>query len=241
MGTKPFTSGLFDSPASNSVSLLPVREHHEMLRLILFLIAAVATRLTAAAAVSVEIDLEEQRAYLLENRRVVLETPISSGRAGHHTRAGRFKVTEKDLNHRSSIYGKIIDARGRTLIADADTDMPVSAGGRFVPAPMRYFLRFDGANGMHAGYLPGYAASHGCVRLPEEMAKAFYRAVEIGTPVNVFGKTPPGRRRGQGRGHNWKEEEEWFEREPGPRGIAAAGGGESIWENACRMVTARPI
>jgi hypothetical protein len=43
---------------------------------------------------------------------------------------------------------------------------------------------------MHAGYLPGYPASHGCVRMPEEMAIAFFNAVEVGTPVNVFGRTP---------------------------------------------------
>ncbi|MDQ6654475.1 MAG: L,D-transpeptidase, partial [Verrucomicrobiota bacterium] len=61
---------------------------------------------------------------------------------------------------------------------------------RFVPAPMRYFMRFNGAEGMHAGYLPGYAASHGCVRLPEENAIALFNAVEVGTPVTVFGRTP---------------------------------------------------
>jgi hypothetical protein len=78
-------------------------------------------------------------------------------------------------------------------VSDADADMPVPRGGKFVPAPMRYFLRFSGANGMHAGYLPGYPASHGCVRLPEEYAIAFFNSVEVGTPVTVFGRTPRGR------------------------------------------------
>jgi len=43
---------------------------------------------------------------------------------------------------------------------------------------------------MHAGYLPGYPASHGCIRMPEQNAIAFFNAVEVGTPVHVFGRTP---------------------------------------------------
>ena len=75
-------------------------------------------------------------------------------------------------------------------VADADKDMHVPRGGKFIPAPMRYFMRFHGADGMHAGYLPGYPASHGCVRMPEQLAIAFFRAVDVGTPVTVFGRTP---------------------------------------------------
>jgi lipoprotein-anchoring transpeptidase ErfK/SrfK len=140
--------------------------------------------------VSVEIDLTEQRAYLLKNGRQFTSSPISSGRFGHLTPTGDFKIIEKDLDHESSLYGKIVDRSGRTIIADADSDMSVPRGCRFVAAPMRYFMRFDGANGMHAGHLPGYPASHGCVRLPKEMAVLFFNSVEIGTPVHVFGKTP---------------------------------------------------
>ena len=138
----------------------------------------------------VEIDLQKQTAFLIRERRVVMESPISSGRYGHLTETGSFKVLEKELNHHSSIYGKIVDAYGRTLVADADADMKVPRGGRFVPAPMRYFMRFHGADGLQAGYLPGYPTSHGCVRMPEELAIAFFNAVEVGTPVQVFGRTP---------------------------------------------------
>ena len=145
------------------------------------------------AETSVEIDLQEQTAYLLRNGRVVMASPIASGRYGHLTPTGSFKLLEKEQNHYSSIYGKIVDRWGRTVVADADADMPVPQGGKFVPAPMRYFMRFSGANGMHAGYLPGYPASHGCVRLPEQNAVAFFNAVEVGTPVTVFGRTPRGR------------------------------------------------
>ena len=60
-----------------------------------------------------------------------------------------------------------------------------------------YFMRFHGSDGMHAGYLPGYAASHGCVRMPEQYAIAFFNSVNVGTPVTVFGRTPTGRYLGQ--------------------------------------------
>jgi len=146
---------------------------------------------------SVEIDLEEQMAYLLHNGRPVLASPISSGRYGHLTKTGSFKVIEKERTHYSSMYGKIVDARGNTIVADADADMSVPRGEKFIPAPMNYFMRFNGADGMHAGYLPGYPASHGCVRMPEQYAIAFFNSVSEGTPVTVFGRTPAGRYLGQ--------------------------------------------
>ena len=144
----------------------------------------------ATAQYSVEIDLRRQTAYLISGNRVVLASPISSGRSGHLTETGSFKIIEKERNHYSSLYGRIVDASGRTVVSDADSDMKVPRGGRFVPAPMRYFMRFHEADGMHAGYLPGYPASHGCVRMPEQLAIAFFRAVDVGTPVTVFGRTP---------------------------------------------------
>jgi len=164
----------------------------------------------------VEIDLQDQVALLLRGRGVVLESPISSGRYGHLTQAGSFKVIEKEINHHSSIYGKIVDANGRTIVADADIDMKVPRGGKFVPAPMRYFMRFHEGDGMHAGYLPGYPASHGCVRMPEQLAIAFYHAVDVGTPVTVFGRTP--RTRGDfPYGPRWQRGmQPWFGRPIGP-------------------------
>jgi L,D-transpeptidase catalytic domain len=67
--------------------------------------------------------------------------------------------------------------------------MPRPAGTRFINAPMRYFMQFAPGIGLHAGYLPGYPASHGCVRMPEDKAIAFFQAVSVGTPVTVFGAT----------------------------------------------------
>jgi hypothetical protein len=178
-----------------------------LLRLAILFCAIISLR----AQTSVEIDLQEQTACLIRNGRVVLSTPVSTGRYGHLTGNGAFKVIEKELNHFSNMYGKIVDARGNTIVPDADADMPVPRDGKFIPAPMRYFMRFDGANGMHAGYLPGYPASHGCVRLPEENAIAFYNAVEVGTPVTVFGRTPRGHYSGQSRSATFRERNPFVE------------------------------
>ena len=147
----------------------------------------------AFAQYSVELDLTEQKAYLLYNDRAIMESEISSGRPGHLTPTGTFSITNKDLNHVSSIYGRIVDGRNRTVVADADVDMPTPAGTKFISAPMHYFMQFAPGIGLHAGYLPGYPASHGCVRMPQQMAIAFFQAVSVGTPVTVFGSIPRAR------------------------------------------------
>jgi lipoprotein-anchoring transpeptidase ErfK/SrfK len=50
---------------------------------------------------------------------------------------------------------------------------------------MPYFMRVTGGIGMHEGFLPGYAASHGCIRMPGFMAERFFENVSVGTPVTV--------------------------------------------------------
>jgi hypothetical protein len=105
------------------------------------------------AQTSVEIDLEKQMAYLLENGRVVLASPISSGRNGHLTEKGSFKVLE-----RNEPIIRVCTARSSILAETPSLPTPMrtcrSRPGKFTPAPMHYFMRFAGADGMHAGYLP---------------------------------------------------------------------------------------
>lgn len=150
----------------------------------------------ARAEVSIEIDLSSQKAWLVRDGVRVCESAISSGRRGHETAAGEYAVLGKTLDHRSSLYGRIVDSRGATLVPDVDFETPRPAGAKFVQAPMRYFLRFDGAIGMHAGRLPGYPASHGCVRLPLGKAAIFYEHAQIGTPVRIVGRAPGSTGRG---------------------------------------------
>ncbi|BDS05322.1 hypothetical protein NT6N_03620 [Oceaniferula spumae] len=129
----------------------------------------------------------EQKAYFYKGSKLVGMTPISTGDEAHGTPPGNFKVTEKDIDHVSSAYGVIKNiATGEIVNKDADTRKHKAGPGEvFVNAPMPNFLRFNHGIGMHTGYLPGYAASHGCVRLPDYMARKFYENAELGTPVIV--------------------------------------------------------
>lgn len=135
---------------------------------------------------SITIDLTQQKAFFRRGNRVVGETPISSGREGYRTPAGSFRITQKSRDHVSNLYGDYVDSSGEIVVANVgvrrDRRPP---GTRFQGASMPYFLRIHGGVGMHAGYLPGYAASHGCIRLPMEMARNFYEASRLGTPVVV--------------------------------------------------------
>ncbi len=132
------------------------------------------------------ISLDEQHIGVVKGGELVGLSPISSGREGYDTHPGIFKVTEKDVDHRSSWYGAFVDEAGFIVVEDVDVrkDKP-PAGTKFVGAEMRYFMRFNGPIGLHQGYLPGYPASHGCIRLPAKMAERIFHAVPHGTQVEV--------------------------------------------------------
>ena len=135
----------------------------------------------------VMINLTEQAAYLIEDGRVAMVSPIASGKAGWGTPVGNFRVFSKDLNHRSGSFGLIVDRSGRIVNPNATPGSYIPAGCYYMPAPMPYFMEFSRRIGMHAGYLPGYPASHGCVRMPRDLASEFFARVQIGTPVRVIG------------------------------------------------------
>lgn len=106
----------------------------------------------------VNISIDRQRAVLYKNGQVAMVTPVSTGMPGFPTPTGRFVVTDKDKLRVSSIYH----------------------------AYMPYFMRMSCRDfGMHAGVVPGYPASHGCIRLPYESAVRLYHEVEIGTLVTI--------------------------------------------------------
>jgi len=129
----------------------------------------------------------EQKAYFYKGETLVGIAPISSGDLDHSTPPGRYKVTEKDIDHESSVYG-VIKNRNTGEVINNNADIrktKVGSGEVFLHAPMPNFMRFNHGIGMHTGYLPGYAASHGCVRLPGDMAEKFYQNAKVGTPVIV--------------------------------------------------------
>ncbi|WP_444931275.1 L,D-transpeptidase [Microbulbifer sp. SSSA002] len=137
---------------------------------------------------SIRVDLSEQRAYLYKGGKLVGVSRISSGKEGYRTRPGHFRVLSKHPYHRSSIYGSFVDRRtGRVVKADVNTRKHrPPLGTVYRGAKMNNYIRFNGGVGLHAsGHVPSYPASHGCVRMPPDMAKKFYQHVRIGTPVRV--------------------------------------------------------
>ncbi len=136
---------------------------------------------------SVTIFLNEQRAYFYKDDQLVGVSQVSAGREGHDTPPGTYKIIQKDPNHASSLYGDYADAIGNVVQKDVELGKdPIPPGAHFVGAPMPYFMRITGGVGMHQGYLPGYPASHGCIRMPGKMAQIFYSNVDLGTPVTVM-------------------------------------------------------
>ena len=130
-----------------------------MKKLFLTALAAVSYLGSAQAEIHVVVSIRNQTAWLLDDRHVLVASPVSTARRGMHTPTGDFEVSEKDTRHISTIY---------------HVSMP-------------YYMRLSGEPfGMHAGYLPGYPASHGCVRMPQDKAAMFFKTVHIGTPVRII-------------------------------------------------------
>ncbi len=135
---------------------------------------------------SIRISLGEQRAYFYKGGELVGVSTVSTGREGFDTPSGSFKIIQKDKDHKSTLYGDYVDRYGNVILKDIDTKKdPKPPGAIFDGAKMPYFMRVHGGTGMHAGFLPGYPASHGCIRMPEFMAEAFFRNVSTGTPVII--------------------------------------------------------
>ncbi len=136
---------------------------------------------------SIEIRLGEQRAYFYKGDTLVGVAQVSTGREGYDTPAGSYKVIQKDKDHRSSVYGDYVDpVTQQVVVRDVENGKtPKPPGTVYLGASMPFFLRVHGGIGMHAGYLPGVPASHGCIRMPETMAENFFYNCGTGTPVKI--------------------------------------------------------
>ena len=133
------------------------------------------------------VSLPKQRAYLMTGEQVVIDSPVSSGKRGHESPHGKFTVLEKDKSHHSNLYGDFRDSKGRIVRAGVSARIDAAPSGtHFTGAEMKWFMRLTGEGvGMHVGILPGYPASHGCIRMPSQAAELFYAHVKVGTPVEV--------------------------------------------------------
>ena len=135
---------------------------------------------------SILVSLHEQRAFLFQGRERLAAASISTGREGHATPVGKFRVIRKDRDHRSGIYGDFVDAEGRIVKSNVDVRKDSKPPhSHYLGASMPYYVEFKPGFGMHEGKRPGYPASHGCVRLSSWRARQFYNASKIGTPVTI--------------------------------------------------------
>jgi hypothetical protein len=111
--------------------------------------------------VAIIASIPEQLVHVYRNGVRIAVSTCSTGKPGHGTPTGVFVVLQKDKHHRSSTYGG-------------------------APMPNMNRLTWDGI-ALHAGKLPGYPASHGCVRLPFAFSEKLFAITHIGTPVIIAG------------------------------------------------------
>ncbi len=122
--------------------------------------------ITAAPATSgsvrVVISLPQQKAYVFRGGELFGTSPVSTGRRGHETPVGTFRILQKKVDHHSNIYDN---------------------------APMPFMQRLTHSGiALHAGHLPGYPASHGCIRFPRSFAKKLYGITTFATTVTITRK-----------------------------------------------------
>jgi lipoprotein-anchoring transpeptidase ErfK/SrfK len=114
---------------------------------------------------SVIVNIGKQRAYLVKDGQIAFDTPISSAATGHVTPRGTYTISEKVRKGKNSTIYK---------------------------CPLPGWMRLgETAVGMHEGQLPGYPASHGCIRMPLESALFIFDQVHVGTPVQVVDSWTP--------------------------------------------------
>jgi lipoprotein-anchoring transpeptidase ErfK/SrfK len=108
---------------------------------------------------TIVVSVGEQRVRVFDSTSLIAEAPVSSGMRGYPTPMGVFTVIQKDRYHHSNLYNG---------------------------APMPYMQRLTwSGTAMHTGVLPGYAASHGCIRLPNSFASRLWTMTKLGTRVIV--------------------------------------------------------
>jgi hypothetical protein len=141
--------------------------------------------------VSIHISLPDQIAEFQRADRVIGWCYVATGKEGHGTSAGSYKITEKIEDKYSNRYGWIEDEFGNVVDNDAQPGDKVPEGMVYVPAPMPFWMRLTSYGiGMHGGFIPepGKPASHGCIRLPKEFVPVLFDSVVIGTPVTITNK-----------------------------------------------------
>jgi hypothetical protein len=120
-----------------------------------------APAIAPSGPVLVYVDLSRQLATVYRNGVRIGVTSVSSGKAGHETPTGVYTILQKDADHHSSVYNN-------------------------APMPYQQRLTWDGV-ALHAGGLPGYPESHGCVHLPYGFSRSLFAITSIGATVVIDG------------------------------------------------------
>lgn len=110
-------------------------------------------------SISILISLPGQIAYVYRDGVLIAASTVSTGKRGKSTPAGDFTILQKREFHRSNLYSN-------------------------APMPFMQRLTWTGI-ALHAGVLPGYPASHGCIRFPREFARRLFELTELGAPVSI--------------------------------------------------------
>jgi lipoprotein-anchoring transpeptidase ErfK/SrfK len=127
-------------------------------------VAVAEAQPASGGGIQVVVSIPQQKAYVFEDGELLATSPVSTGKRGHATPTGTFAILEKKVHHRSNKYAN---------------------------APMPYMQRLTWSGiAMHAGSLPGYPASHGCIRFPRSFAKKLYNLTDYGTRVTVVNQRP---------------------------------------------------
>jgi hypothetical protein len=115
--------------------------------------------LDPVSPIRVVVSLPQQKAYVFRRGALVATAPVSTGRPGHPTPVGTFRILQKQVHHHSNRYSN---------------------------APMPFMQRLTNYGiALHAGALPGYPASHGCIRLPWRFARQLYGMTDGNTRVTI--------------------------------------------------------
>ena len=114
--------------------------------------------------VEIVVSIPLQIAYVYRGGTLIGASTVSTGQPGHDTPAGRFEILQKREEHYSNVYDG-------------------------APMPHMQRLTWDGI-ALHGGAIPGYPASHGCIRLPGKFAAKLFAATELGATVMVVDEAP---------------------------------------------------
>ena len=120
--------------------------------------------LAPSGAVEIVVSIPQQRAYIYRANTLIGVSTVSTGMAGHRTPTGRYPIMEKRRTHFSNLYNN---------------------------APMPFMQRLTmGGIALHAGQIPGYPASHGCIRFPYEMARNVFSVTQVRSVVHIVASSP---------------------------------------------------